>query len=247
MRNVTVEVQGAVGDTLQGIEVVGMSTFKMSSSRVHGEGGTTVIGLLTSGEAKVTDTRVEVSAAPQGTGKAIDVTGASFVGSDLDLIAEGAGDQYIGLRNFQSDVLLSHSRVRAGGPVTAYGILNQSGTGTTATLELFSTRVIASAGSSSLALNNAGGATANSVARVVGSLLRANTGSSTNVAVYSAAGGDVKIDTSRLESTEYTVFRLQGTVEVGASAMAGAAVSGTSITCAQVYDENYVAYDSTCP
>jgi hypothetical protein len=125
--------------------------------------------------------------------------------------------------------------------------MNISGAGETATLEVLSTRVFALAGTTNIALYNGSGVSANSQARVVGSFLKSSGGSSSNVAVYSAGAGDVKVDTSRLEAIDNTVFRNQGTVEVGGSMMAGGTVSGTSVTCAQVYDEAYVASDSTCP
>jgi hypothetical protein len=247
VRDTDIDVVGPANATTFGIQSIGTSTLDVSGSNIRATGATTNVGISTSSETRLSDTRVKVSAVTLGSAIAVDVFGSDLVGTDLDLVSEGDGDVYMGLRNQHGDVQLSHSRVRAAGPVSAYAIMNISGAGETATLEVLSTRVFALAGTTNIALYNGSGVSANSQARVVGSFLKSSGGSSSNVAVYSAGAGDVKVDTSRLEAIDNTVFRNQGTVEVGGSMMAGGPVSGTSVTCAQVYDEAYVASDSTCP
>jgi hypothetical protein len=73
-----------------------------------------------------------------------------------------------------------------------------------------------------------------------------------SVAVYNdATSGSytVTIDNSTLTSVHNTIVNdTEFTTRVGASKLAGGAVApGGTLTCANVHDENYVAFTSTCP
>jgi hypothetical protein len=58
----------------------------------------------------------------------------------------------------------------------------------------------------------------------------------------------VFVDQSRINATTNTIENGYGVVTlVGASRLAGGPVTGTGITCAGVYDENYTFYNSACP
>jgi len=60
----------------------------------------------------------------------------------------------------------------------------------------------------------------------------------------------VKVDNSRIAGTTWTIWNCTGfTTLVGASLLDGGPVAegGGTVTCAGVYDEDYVFYPSDCP
>jgi hypothetical protein len=67
--------------------------------------------------------------------------------------------------------------------------------------------------------------------------------------VRSGGGGTVTIDNSRIAGVNHTIVNnTGGTTRAGASQLSGGAVSNSgTLTCAGVYDENYVFFPNTCP
>jgi len=76
-------------------------------------------------------------------------------------------------------------------------------------------------------------------------------GGTTSHGVYNTSSGTVKINHSVISGTTNTIYNGSGvTTRVGNTQLAGGGVvnvSGGTLTCAGVYDENYTFYASSCP
>lgn len=73
-------------------------------------------------------------------------------------------------------------------------------------------------------------------------------GGANNYGVFVNSTGNVKIDHSVITGTSNTVVTTGGgTVKIGNTRLEGGPVSGSGITCAGVYDENYSFSAGTCP
>lgn len=247
LRDADVDLEGESGDVQNGVEAQGSGTLRISDSKIRAAGGSQNFGIRTSATTTVTRTEVSTSAVTNGTGMGVVVFGSSFTARDLDVNSAGSGDLYVGIQNTNGTVELSHSKIRAGGAFSAYSVLNLSGNSLTATLDVVASRLIANGSGFNLAINTSSiGGTANSQVTVLSSLLKASGGTG-SMGVYSQAEGDVQVDASQVQGSTNTVYRSGGTVEIGASKMAGGPATGTSIKCVQVYDENYNAFETICP
>jgi hypothetical protein len=77
-------------------------------------------------------------------------------------------------------------------------------------------------------------------------------GGASNVGIFNLGSGyyTVLVNDSQVTGSTNTISNTGGTILVGASQLSGGVVlntAGGTLTCAGVYDENYVFYPSTCP
>ena len=59
----------------------------------------------------------------------------------------------------------------------------------------------------------------------------------------------VTVNNSQISGSEYTVNAGSATIKIGGSQLNGGSISnsGSTVTCAGVYDEAYTFYPNTCP
>jgi len=162
-----------------------------------------------------------------------------------DVTVKGSAASFnYGLRNSGSTVLISDlsATLAGGGSGFAYGVYNSSGvlTMTNAVLDVrnaaFDYGVYNSSGNVALA-----------------NVTAVALGGSFDYGIYNTASSGsylVTIEQSRMQSSDETIRNdAEFTTRVGNTRLAGAAVNvnGGTVTCAGVYDENYVFSASTCP
>jgi hypothetical protein len=143
-----------------------------------------------------------------------------------------------------------------------YGIYND-----TINIAMLDVTAMASGGSTARAIRN----NDCSLAIMTNVTAVANGGTSENTAVYNQgstawlmyvtataagtqskgllnSGPAVTVDLSRIRGVTNSIANVSGgVVGVGASQLLGGPVTGSGVTCAGVYDENYVFSSSTCP
>ena len=78
--------------------------------------------------------------------------------------------------------------------------------------------------------------------------MKDGTVTSTGTGISNYGAGSVTIDDSTITTPSTTIYNSTSYVtHVGASKLEGGPVSGSLVTCAAVYDENYTFYPNTCP
>jgi hypothetical protein len=148
-------------------------------------------------------------------------------------ISVSGGTHSYGVHNTLSSPTMTGMTVAASGSTNNFGVyLVESSPNMT------NLTITASGGNLNYAVSGGGSPIMNNVTA------SASGGDSVGVKFYE---GTTRIDNSIITGGTNTILASGGpAVKVGASRLAGVPVSG-SVTCAGVYDENYVFYPSTCP
>lgn len=195
--------------------------------------------------------------------------GASPRLTHISAIASGASAINYGVNNQSSSPSLTNVTVTASGGTDAYAVNNQSsspmmtnvtadGSGASnysigiynasSSLTMTNTSVSASGGSSTgYAIYNYA-----SFMTIQSSIIKGS-GSAVNIGISNLASGGVytvTINSSQISGGTYTIFNNPNfTTRVGASLLSGGTVTNTTgtLSCAGVYDENYVFSANTCP
>ncbi|HET9494124.1 MAG TPA: hypothetical protein VFR15_07840 [Chloroflexia bacterium] len=187
---------------------------------------------------------------------------------NVRIIASGGSSASWGVQNSSSSPSMSNMTINVSGPGDNLGVLIEDSSSPT----LSSVTVSVSGGTTNVGVeNNAASPTltnvtisasgsganygvrnSNSSSRIQGSAVSAS-GGSINMGVFNTAttgSHTVKIDNSKITGSSNSIFNgAQFTTRVGASQLEGGPVvpGGGTVSCAGVYDENYVFFASTCP
>jgi hypothetical protein len=244
LRNVQVDLDLGSGDQASGIEQIN-SALTIADSAISVTGASASIGVeMTLGSLDIADSDITASAVTAGFGTGIENSGGTVTARDIHVDASGGGNVYIGVENFNGSMEIINSHIEASGAGAPTGVMNHTSAGNPGSLLLMGTRVNVSGGSLPQAFRH--GSLGTTITKIVSSHLTTTGGTSENRGI-GASSGTLTVDGSRIEASTWTVSQGgTGTVRIGGSALAGGAVTGT-ITCAQVWDENYVASDTVCP
>jgi hypothetical protein len=164
---------------------------------------------------------------------------ASLVLRDSTIEAMGGTDA-TGLIANQSTgkiMVINCSITASGGSGYNVGISDYS-----APIILDDVTVVASGGLHTQAVYSSGGSPT-----IHNSVVTASDAASSNTGIDAWSGGAVTVNNSHVVGITNTIEGLGSTVKVGASKLEGGPATGSPITCAGVYDENYAFYASTCP
>jgi hypothetical protein len=193
-------------------------------------------------------------------GTTLEATGVTALGED--------GDYNCGLRNESGAAATLHGgSFTARGGYDTFGIFS-SGSGTT--LEADGVTALAEdGGNENHGLRNESGAAATlrggsftaregydtfgifnygsgTTLEAEGVTTLAEDGCNTNYGLYNYSSATAGVDSSRLTGSDYSLYLRSGTVYLGVTQLDGGAHNGGgTLTCFQVYDENYADY--TCP
>ena len=169
----------------------------------------------------------------------------SYSPTMVNVVITAGGTTGIGVDNEASSPTMSQMVVRVGGGLHAYGVYNHT---SSATLTNVTISTGSDYGDTYGVYNEASSSTLTNVTISAGSDYGEDT-----YGVYNEADSGsytVRIDNSQITSLNNTIVNdAEFTTRVGASQLAGRAVvtGGGTVTCAGVYDENYVFRASTCP
>jgi hypothetical protein len=244
LRNVQVDLDLGPGDQATGIQQNGSQlTIADSVISVSGAASSTGVGVF-GGSLDIVDSDISASALAAGFGTGIDNNAGTVRARDIHVDASGGGNVYRGVENFNGSMEIINSHIEASGLGAPTGIMNHTSAGNQGSLLLMGSRVDVSDGSLPQALSH--GSLGTTITKIVSSHFTATDGSSENRGI-TANGGTLTVDGSRIEASTYTLSHgAGGTARIGGTALIGGAVTGT-VTCAQVWDENYAASTSTCP
>jgi hypothetical protein len=192
-------------------------------------------------------------------------SGTTLEATDITILAENDSNNIYGLYNYDgANAVLRGGSLTAQGGNEARGIYNR---GSDTTLVVIGTTTLAENGSVNYGLSNEYDASAmlhsgsfvarggnkaygiynNDTTLEATNVIALAEGSSYNIGLDNEWGATAKVDSSRLVGSSYGLRILSGTAHLGVTQLTGGvdnSASGT-LTCFQVYDENYASY--TCP
>jgi hypothetical protein len=196
------------------------------------------------------------------------ISGTTLEAEGITVLGENGSSSNYGLRsNSGAAAVLRGGSFTARGGGGAYGILSES-SGTT--LEAEGVTTLAEDGSNyNRGLRNDSGAAAvlyggsftarggtyargitnrdsDTTLEAIGVTAVAENGSSTNYGLYNSFSATAEVDSSRLVGSSVGLSLASGTVYLGVTQLdGGASNSAGTLTCFEVYDENYASY--SCP
>jgi hypothetical protein len=269
MTNVAATASGGSGSYNYGV-FNNSSSPNMSNVTATASGGSYSFGVSIVNTSSPTMSNVTATASGAATSnRGVDNESSSSL-SMMNVTATasgGSGSYNYGVFNNSSSPTMSNVTATASGGSYNYGVDNESSsspnmTNVTATASGGSgsnnygvdnesssspnmTNVTAAASGAS---SNIGVANFTSSPKIVTSIISAS-GGTNNIGAYDTGGGTVTIDSSKITSSTNTIYNNSGvTTQVGASQLAGGPVSNSgTLTCAGVYNGNYIFFPSTCP
>jgi hypothetical protein len=266
MTNVTATASGGTIDAA-GVYNTGSSSPMMTNVTATASGATNTYGVHNDASSSPTMTNVTANASG-GINLTNGVYNSTSSPTMMSVTATASGGTSVnnGVYNTTSSPTMMSVTATASGGTNAYGVRNADSSSPTMT------NVIATASGGSNVNNGVYNQNTSSpmmtniivTALGVGSVGVNNSSSSptmtnvtasasgaSSVGVSSSFSGTVKINNSVIKGTLGTISNFSGvTTRVGNTKLdGGAAISnpGGTLTCAGVYDENYIFYASTCP
>lgn len=185
---------------------------------------------------KITHVKAEVTKTCGCGGVAIYNSGSNVTIGDVTATITGTDGDNVAITNFyNSFVTMNNINASVSGTRWAHGVQNNS----TTVVVMNNVSAKASGGIDDSGVTTTGGSTV----------------TMTNVTAEGNHNGIVneasimKIDHSVIIGPDRTIWHTHndGTTFVGSSRLEGGIVAGSGITCAGVYDENYIYYATTCP
>jgi hypothetical protein len=238
------------------------TTLEATGVTALGEGGDYNFGLFNESGAAAVLCGGSLTARGGSQAYAINNNGSGTTLEATDITALGEdGDYNCGLASGAGAVLHGGSLTARGGYDTS-GIFN---TGSGTTLEAVGVGVLAVNGQvTNYCLENENGAAAalhggsltarggtyaygiyndgsGTTLEATGVTVLAENGSDSNWGLYNQTG-TAEVDSSRLTGSTYGLYLVSGTVSLGVTQLDGGAVGGGTLTCFEVYDENYASH-----
>jgi len=263
MTNVTASASG--GTNSHGVYNDGSSSPTMTNVTASASGGTFNSGVYNYSSSSPTMTNVTASAS--GGTYSYGVYNYSSSPTMTNVTASASGGTYsYGVYNYASSPTMTNVTASASGGTYSYGVYNYalSPTMTNVTASAsggtnsygvynddFSSPTMTNVTASASGGTNSYGVYNTSSPTIQNSVIRASSGTS-NYGIYNAASSGaytVLVNNSQISGSTNTIYNdAEFTTRVGASQLDGGAVyAGGTMTCAGVYDENYVFYANTCP
>ena len=244
MTNLTIIISG--GQFGYGVYNYNASAPKMTDLTVTISGVTnTCNGVYNTTNSSPTMTNVTIIASSQQTSYGVfNIITSSPTMTNMTIYVAGGQNSVAVSNTGASPKMMNLFLYASGGTVDNQGVLN----GTSSSPTLTNVTITASGGQNSYGVYNS-----SSSATIKNSTITVSGGSVNNNGIFNYATSGtytVFVNNSQVTSTDNTIQSdSEFTVRVGASKLAGdlATSGGGTLTCAGVYDENYVFYASTCP
>ena len=247
--------------------VVGADDAELRSLTVENTGGNTSAIAIYNSSVAPRLTHVTANASGGSGNYSVYNSSSSPTMTNVTASASGGSSVNYGVFNYESSPTMTNVAASASGGNNSYGVYNSSSSPTM-------TNVTASASGGTLSYgvhnhhsspmmtnvtatasggyNSYGVYNASSSPTIHNSTIRGSGGTSGSYGIYNVAPSGshtVRVDNSQVTGSTNTIYNTGSfTTLIGVTLLDGGAVTGGgTVTCAGVYDENYVFYASTCP